>query len=385
MHILKLTHTYPNAFDKVQGVFVEDQVKSLRKFLDKVGVIAVIPISLKKFKLKKRLHSGNGSTLEDELTIIYTYYNIPSYPKYCVNVSLSKGYSIFLDYIAKHGLPDIIHVHRYESAALAIKIRDNYQIPYVITEHSSFFLRQVLPKTMTNVAKNAFLQSSCNIAVSEAFANVLNKKYGVNFNYIPNSVDTDFFSLKPRHKDRSSSVVFFNVASLNKNKNHELMIRSFADFNQKVKDSKLIIAGDGELKNELNQLIVDLGLANNVFLVGRLSRSEILSQLHHCDVFLLSSTFETFGIVLIEALSTGTPVLSTKCGGAESIVIHSVGVLVNSTLEEYSTELAKMYKKNEGLSNEYNAENIRAYAISNFSEEIVAKKLIGVYKKVVDL
>lgn len=385
MHVLILTHTYPNHFDAVQGLFVKDQVKALSesKEIERVGVIALVPVSIKSFSINKSFSKDNKVTLEENALFEYvsTYYNLPKRPKYCVNKMLSKGLRFFEKYMAEYGKPDLIHVHRYESAALAIKLKNNYSIPYVLTEHSSFFSRGVHPNSMEEVAQNAFKNASYNIAVSESFVKTLAAKYKVDFQYIPNIVDTDFFLQKPKKNTIKKGVNFFNVAALNANKNHELMIRAFHRFN-KENTSKLIIAGDGELKKKLQDLIFDLGLQDAVFLIGRVTRKQIIDYLHAADLFLLSSNFETFGIVLIEALSTGTPVLSTYCGGAESIIKDkALGELVEADANLY---YQKMKYMTTNLAT-YNSDDIRSYVVDHFSKEKVINKLVLIYKKVIAL
>ena len=90
------------------------------------------------------------------------------------------------------------------------------------------------------------------------------------------------------------------------------------------------------------------------------------------DCFVLSSFHETFGVVLIEAMSCGTPVLSTKCGGPESIVTNDeVGIL--SDFDSFGENMALIYSK------KYNPDTIRKYAVDHFSESVIAEKLTKIY------
>lgn len=381
MHVLLITQSYPNSFNPVEAIFFEDQANALATCVNKVGVISIIPVSVKTIIKTKKIKLGFAKkTVNDVETWLYTYLNIPKRPKYCVNKSAKTGMRLFKQYIAKHGKPDIIHVHRYESGMLAIEIMEKYQIPYVVTEHSSFFLLNTIPKSMEPIAQKTFENAKKNIAVSEHFASVLSKKYNLDFQYIPNIVDTDKFALKPEIQNHEP-FVFFNVASLTKNKNHKLMIDAFGKFNQEFPNSILRIAGTGvEEENILNQLKKQ-GLVDKVILLGKLSREQIVNELHKCHVFLLSSLFETFGVVIIEAMSTGTPVLSTRCGGAESIVKNDqLGLLVNPEVQEYVTAMKKMYS----TFSSYDSTIIRDYAVNHFSQEVVAKQLVEVYTDVLN-
>src|SRR5690606_9435676 len=65
-----------------------------------------------------------------------------------------------------------------------------------------------------------------------------------------------------------------------------------------------------------------------VTFLGKLSRGEVRMALSNCNAFVLPSRFETFGVVLVEALAMGVPVIATRCGGPEDIVTENTGVLV---------------------------------------------------------
>jgi L-malate glycosyltransferase len=381
MHVLLITQSYPNSYNPVEAIFFQDQANALSSYVKKVGVISIIPISIKAVIKSRKINFGfSKNRIHNVETWLYTYLNIPKRPKYCVNKSTKKGLRLFEKYITENGKPDIIHIHRYESGILALKIMEKYQIPYVVTEHSSFFLLNTIPKSMELIANKTFKNAKKNIAVSEYFSNVLSNKYKIDFLYIPNIVDTNKFILKPEIKNQEP-FVFFNVASLTKNKNHKLMIDAFGMFNKEFPNSILRIAGVGvEEINIMNQ-INKLGLENKVIMLGKLSREQILNELHKCHIFLLSSVFETFGVVIIEAMSTGTPVLSTRCGGAESIIKNNeLGMLVHSESLEYLRAMKKMYLS---FSN-YDSNGIREYVVNNFSQEFVSEKLIEIYTKVLN-
>jgi glycosyltransferase involved in cell wall biosynthesis len=102
-----------------------------------------------------------------------------------------------------------------------------------------------------------------------------------------------------------------------------------------------------------------------------------LKQLQHSDAFVLSSNYETFGVVLVEAMSCGLPVVSTKCGGPESIIVNeNLGLLVEPTAKALAEGMQKMVQTH------YDNTVIRNFAIENFSEKVISEKLIDIYKKI---
>ena len=106
-------------------------------------------------------------------------------------------------------MPDIIHVHTFLAGEIALWIKDKYKIPFVVTEHSTGFARGIFNKRQLQVAKKVFTNSECNIAVSEPFCSLLNDKTKQHFKYIPNVVDTDFFTPLVK-KSNTKNFTFIN-------------------------------------------------------------------------------------------------------------------------------------------------------------------------------
>ena len=249
--------------------------------------------------------------------------------------------------------------------------KKNYGIPYVVTEHSTGFSRDLYTKKIIEYARNTYQNSKLNIAVSEPFCQLLKSKFNIPFQFVPNVVDTTFFSPSESAKKRKE-FVFLNIAHLDKKKNHAGLIHAFAkQFKGNLK-YKLEIVGGGEEVTNLSNLINELGVENQVRLLGRKSREEVRAIIQRSDCFVLSSLHETFGVVLIEAMSCGLPVLSTKSGGPESIITSDeLGVLCElGDLEKGLNTISKR---------RFDASLIRNYAVSHFSEKVIANKLNLLY------
>ncbi|MAD50435.1 MAG: glycosyl transferase family 1 [Flavobacteriales bacterium] len=373
MHVLLLTISYKSKFNPLSAPFFRDQALALKNNGFEVGVLCALPVSFKSIWKNKLFTFDEESYLDEGIhTLVSPFISIPKTPNRARRIRLEKGKELFRKYINENGRPDVIHVHSFLAGELAIWIKEEYNIPYVVTEHSTGFARDIYNTSFMELAKTVFHKSAVNIAVSVQFCQLLSKKFSLDFLFVPNVVDTSFFNLAVSD-NTYDSYTFLNVAFLDKKKNHKGMIKSFAE-HFKGKKAELLIAGDGPEANILKNYSRSLGVENQVELLGRKSRQEVRLLMQKADCFVLSSFHETFGVVLIEAMSCGTPVLSTKCGGPESIVTNDeVGIL--SDFDSFGENMALIYSK------KYNPDTIRKYAVDHFSESVIAEKLIKIYNE----
>lgn len=119
-----------------------------------------------------------------------------------------------------------------------------------------------------------------------------------------------------------------SMGRLTREKGFDQLIRAFKLIEQQCPDWDLLIAGAGELRSELTQLIESLGLQDRAFLPGRVARP--LDLFRKCDLFVLSSRSEGFGNVIVEAMAANLPVISVDCDfGPREIISHGrTGILV---------------------------------------------------------
>lgn len=121
--------------------------------------------------------------------------------------------------------------------------------------------------------------------------------------------------------------IFVGIGRLVPQKNFQLLIRAFARLSNRQR-ARLIIIGDGPLRSELQGLACRLGIAGDVHLIGY--RANPAPYFEQAAAVVLASRFEGFGNVLVEAMSRGTPVISTDCpfGPSEILADGRYGLLV---------------------------------------------------------
>jgi glycosyltransferase involved in cell wall biosynthesis len=319
------------------------------------------------------LFSFNEESYVDEgiTTLVAPFPSLPKTPNRARRIRLKKGKLLFKKYVNENGKPDIIHVHSFSAGELAIWIKDKYNIPYVVTEHSSAFERKILSISDLKLAQRVFENSHYNIAVSQSLSSAIKYYFNeLDFQIIPNIVDTDFFSLKAKKKNKNFQ--FINIAHLNKNKNQLHLVKSFTKVFKDNSSHKLLIVGQGSERSTLKQWIDTNNMNEQIELFGSATREEVKDLLCQSDCFVLSSKVETFGVVLIEAMSCGLPVLSTKCGGPESIITNDdLGILCNQ--EELSEKMKNISQET------FSGDTIRKYVVDSFSNSSLSQQLKIIY------
>ena len=229
---------------------------------------------------------------------------------------------------------DIIHGHYlFPAGAAAVEVGKKHNIKTYVTAHGSdmFELYKSQPwirSTIRNVLKDA----DGVFAVSNALKHeiVATGVVGIadKIKLSWNSVDIDKFSpkqnttFKDEHKLTDKPIVMF-VGNLIKRKNVDSLLEAKKIANS---DYYLVVVGDGPLYKNLTKKVKEENIRDVIF-TG--SRSDVENVIPSCDVLILPSFSESFGLVLIEALACGKPVIGSDVGGITEIINDDVGLLVN--------------------------------------------------------
>ncbi|EHP15655.1 glycosyl transferase, partial [Neisseria meningitidis NM220] len=292
------------------------------------------------------------------------------------------GLKAFKHYIRENGLPDLIHAHRMNYAGiLAQKISQKYGIPYVVTKHSSTITRGLIRPHQWQPMKNAAAHAAARLAISRHFAHVLQHKYGCEWQYLPNILGGIFNRpFEQREKNNKPHFVFCTVSHLRRLKGHDVLLTAFARALAQCPQLRLNIGGSGQEEQRLKQQAADLGITHAVTFLGALQPEAVLDLMKNSDAFVLASRTETFGVVYIEALSQGLPVIATRCGGAESIVSDGNGYLVPVDDDDALADaLIKMYEHH----SDFEPARLRENCLNEFGENAVIGRLIGIFRQAI--
>jgi glycosyltransferase involved in cell wall biosynthesis len=321
-----------------------------------------------------------------------TYYHwgwkwLPNMPTRALQYRIQWGLAsrrLFARYVKEEGWPDVIHAHCALSAGImALSIKTHYNIPYVLTEHKTSYARGRVRGWKISLAKKAFENANARIVVSPQLGELLEALLGdsiVPWKWVPNIVDASFVACGDHSKEKEKkNFSFLNIGTMIEKKGQRELLQTFASFFKGKSNTYLRLGGDGRLRRELMHLAEELGISDQVVFLGMLDRDQVRKEMLSCDAFVLSSHYETFGVVLIEALACGKPVVATACGGPECIVNDRNGVLVPV---RDATALGKAMLSVQIKINEYNGHLIRKECLERFGPENVTSNLLKIYDQV---
>jgi glycosyltransferase involved in cell wall biosynthesis len=279
---------------------------------------------------------------------------------------------------------DVVHAHVTLPAGFAAVLAGRWtRRPVIITEHRGpFSALMETPRDRFKV-RFALAHAGAVIAVSRALAGEMTA-HGVrrHIEIVPNLVDVLRFRFSPatRRQGEPYRLLFAGILR-DQNKNLPMLLEALAQLSADGDEYRLTIVGDGELRRECEQLAVDLGVAEKCRFLGAVSPDELAREMVDCDLFVLPSRAESFGIVAAEAMAVGRPVVATRCGGPEDIVTPATGALVPV---DDPVALAETIARVCGNLDVYRPAEISEYAGRRFGHAAVTAQLAKIYHGVME-
>jgi glycosyltransferase involved in cell wall biosynthesis len=291
---------------------------------------------------------------------------------------------------------DLAHIHTPFIAHYGgTRFAKRANLPCVATYHT-FFEEYVqhyipaMPRWLGRYLARAFTRSQCDdvqalIAPSEPMRDVL-LEYGVStpIHVLPTGVPADRFIPGDGNRFRAQSQLPLDrplmtyIGRVAHEKNIDFLVRVFMKVREAVPRAMLVIAGEGPAKEGLRQLIASLKLEADVFFAGYLDRNtELLDCYAAANVFAFASRTETQGLVLLEAMAQGAPIVSTAELGTRSILQPGCGaVIVEEKRDEFAAAVTRVLQDID-LQKDL-AERGRAYA-KTWSSAAMARRLAELY------
>lgn len=306
--------------------------------------------------------------------------NPPLVPQLSMYLHVREWTRLMDSYVRSHGVPDVLHAHgAFWAGEAARRLSTRYGVPYVVTEHSTRFERGLVGPWQRRLARTIFAQAARSIAVSRHHARVLEEQLALDrVDVVANVVDTELIT--PSQRPRcGNDFRFVSVGFLTSRKGMDLLIRAFASAFHGREGVGLDIGGDGEDREHLERLADELQVARQVRFLGALSREGVRDALAGADAFVLASRAETFGVVVVEALASGMPVIATRCGGPEEFVTPETGIIIDpGSVDQLAQALTVMVEE----ADSYDPHALRRYVSSKFGAKAVADDLLALYRTV---
>ncbi|MFH1597609.1 MAG: glycosyltransferase [Patescibacteria group bacterium] len=362
LKILHLTNWYPHPENQQEGCFVRDQIKASNRH----NQIIVIFLQAK----------GQAITDQEEdglRTIRMPFFKsvLPGYSFFRHRRKLSR---LVLNLQREGFTPDLIHCHIWSAGFYGKKLAKQFNVPLVITVHSSVFTKNRLSKTYRRLARYVLNQADLILPVSDYLGQAI-ARIGVKTRImvVPNIVDQNFISNSPPPQFNN----LICITSFYKEKGLDQLIEAISHLANIRRDFNLKIIGQGNQYAYYQNLITKKGLASYIQLPGQLTREQIAAELQNSKLLIQPSQHETFSVVVIEALASGRPVVANDLPVMQEKINKQTGLLVKKDDAKQMAEAINQILNNY---DQYSADKISEYTSSLYSQEVVADKLQEMYQ-----
>ncbi len=372
MRVLITGRGYDNPAEHSLGIFEWDQARALRDAGHDVCFAALDTRSV-----RARRPWGVRAFVLDGIPVWYSA--LPAGRAFGrVSLALEdKAAALLWERIDRDGWrPEVVHSHFGASLLPGAKERG---VPRVYTEHDSGTNLACPPPEELARERETYALADRLLCVSRPLQSSIRRNTGAEAEVVPNIVDTACFSRPVPPASEGGGFRFAAVGSLIKRKGFDLLLDAMGALRQKGLCPKLTIIGQGEEEPALRERAGALGVSPQIEFMGFRPRNEIAEIFHGSDAFVLPSRRETFGVVYVEAMAAGLPVIASCCGGPEDFITENNGILIPVEDTEALSDAMEHMMLHRA---DFDSERIAAEVREKYSPEKVAAQLTAVYEEV---
>jgi glycosyltransferase involved in cell wall biosynthesis len=368
---LFVTPWYPVPESPAAGIFVREHARAAALF-DDVALVHLLEDGTTRrgaFELER--------IPDESFPVIRVRYRAIRYTGWLVElVALARAVRSLRE---SRFTPDLLHAHVASRAAPAALYSRLAFLPLVLTEHWTGYL-DADPHPVRGVAaffSRLALKRATKVLPVGSSLKAAMQRFAPDASYevVPNVIDCELF--RPQAERPSARPIrLIAVGLLSAQKDYPTMLQAVRLLLDGDLPVRLEIIGYGDCRPRLTQAIEETRLRDHAELVGYLPKAEVAEYLRRSHVFIHSSRFETFCAAAAEALASGIPVVSTRCGGPEDYVTHDTGRLVAVGDPE---ALAAGVRAVIDQLDSFKPDRIAAHARARFAPEVVGRQLHDLY------
>lgn len=276
--------------------------------------------------------------------------------------------------------PDIIHAQSLELSILALISKRILKTPYVVWGQGSDIY---LPGRFTRMTSKPIIQNAdAVLALTKDMRQKMQGIYDRDISIVPNGVELERFKIPPRDKRKDDAKAVIFVGRLHPLKGVQYLIEAMVIVHQELPDVKLVVVGDGIERAKLEKFAEELNLNGCIQFTGQLPQESIPRLMHQAEVFVLPSISEGFGIVNLEAMAAGLPIVATNVGGIPDVIEEGVnGFLINAKNSDEIAGKLLILLQDDGMRKEISVNN--KWKAELYAWDKITAKVETEYKKAI--
>ena len=317
-----------------------------------------------------------------------------------VNLPLAIPVSPFINWVTPRLKLDILHSqHPVLIGEEAVTFARDLNLPHVFTHHSQYEeyaqyipFNQNIVKTLTReVVRGHLIRSVKVITPTKSIQDLLSAQYPAfkdRLVTLPSPINLDLYH--PQHLNPApircryrleDKFTFISVGRLAKEKKFPVLFEAFKEITISQPQTHLILVGDGPIKKDLQKLAQELDLTDQITFTGFVDHAEMPHYLAAAQAFAFASTTETQGLVMVEGMAAGLPVVAVDAPGSRDVVQHEVnGLLTENSTSALARGMAHL------VADPTRRQTLAAGALktaADYAPSILTRRLVDCYQEAI--